>query len=253
MMVSFNYYFRTWSEGVNGLRKDNISNLVSLHDRWVVERQNEYYYKLAKKLNYRSRASFKLMQIDDRFGIFEKGDSVVDLGACPGGWLQVAKERVGDGKVVGVDLRYIRPMDGVTTIIGDITEDKTMIALLTVFGGKADVVLSDMAPNIAGHYATDHARSVDLCMFAVDVCDRVLRKNGKMVCKVFMGDMMDSLLKELDKRFQSVKVYSPAASRDTSSEVYIISKGFLAACNVKPKVLEEDNKEPEFKIKGINI
>ncbi len=192
MMVSFNYYFRTWSEGVNGLRKDNISKLVSLHDRWVVERQNEYYYKLAKKLNYRSRASFKLMQIDDRFGIFEKGDSVVDLGACPGGWLQVAKERVGDGKVVGVDLRYIRPMDGVTTIIGDITEDKTMIALLTVFGGKADVVLSDMAPNIAGHYATDHARSVDLCMFAVDVCDRVLRKNGKMVCKVFMGDMMDS-------------------------------------------------------------
>ncbi len=83
MMVSFNYYFRTWSEGVNGLRKDNISKLVSLHDRWVVERQNEYYYKLAKKLNYRSRASFKLMQIDDRFGIFEKGDSVVDLGACP--------------------------------------------------------------------------------------------------------------------------------------------------------------------------
>ncbi len=227
---------------------------MSLHDRWVVERHNEFYYKLAKKMNYRSRASFKLMQIDDRFDIFEEGNSVVDLGACPGGWLQVAKERVGDsGKVVGVDLRYIRPLEGVVTIIGDITEDKTMIELLDTFGGKADVVLSDMAPNIAGHYSTDHARSIDLCMFAVDVCDRVLKKNGKMVCKVFMGDMMDSLLKELDKRFQSVKVYSPAASRDTSSEVYVISKGFLAAHRVKLKTLTDEKDEPEFKKKGVNI
>jgi 23S rRNA (uridine2552-2'-O)-methyltransferase len=244
-----------WTKGFeSGLNRDNIGTVVGLHDRWVVERQNEYYYKLAKKLDYRSRASFKLMQIDDRFEIFEKNDSVVDLGACPGGWLQVAKERVGEkGKVVGVDLRYIRPMDGVVTIIGDITEDKTMIELLQVFGGKADVVLSDMAPNIAGHYSTDHARSIDLCMFAVDVCDRVLKKNGKMVCKVFMGDMMDLLLKELDKRFKSVKVYSPAASRETSSEMYVISKGFLATCNIKPKVLEEENKEPDFKVKGINI
>lgn len=209
---------------------------------------------MAKKMNYRSRASFKLMQIDDRFDIFEEGNSVVDLGACPGGWLQVAKERVGDsGKVVGVDLRYIRPLEGVVTIIGDITEDKTMIELLDTFGGKADVVLSDMAPNIAGHYSTDHARSIDLCMFAVDVCDRVLKKNGKMVCKVFMGDMMDSLLKELDKRFQSVKVYSPAASRDTSSEVYVISKGFLAAHRVKLKTLTDEKDEPEFKKKGVNI
>jgi 23S rRNA (uridine2552-2'-O)-methyltransferase len=227
---------------------------VSLHDRWVAERHNEYYYKLAKKLNYRSRASFKLMQIDDRFNIFAEGDSVVDLGACPGGWLQVAKERVGDkGKVVGVDLRYIRPLEGVTTILGDITEDKTMIELLEVFGGKADVVLSDMAPNIAGHYSTDHARSINLCIFAVDVCDRVLRRDGVMVCKVFMGDLIDTLIKELEKRFQFVRVYSPGASRDTSSEVYIISKGFLAVHNVKPKVLEEEEKQPDFKKKGTNI
>lgn len=227
---------------------------MSLHDRWVVERHNEHYYKLAKKLDYRSRASFKLMQIDDRFGIFKEGDSVVDLGACPGGWLQVAKERIGEkGKVVGVDLRYIRPLDGVITIIGDITEDSTMIKLLETFGGKADVVLSDMAPNIAGHYSTDHARSIDLCMYAVDVCDRVLKRNGKMVCKVFMGDMFDSLMENLEKRFTSVKVYSPAASRDTSSEVYVVSKGFLAAHNVKPKKLGKEVKEPVFKAKGSNF
>lgn len=224
---------------------------VSLHDRWVVERKNEHYYRLAKKLNYRSRASFKLMQIDDRFGIFSEGDSVVDLGACPGGWLQVAKERVGDeGKVVGVDLRYIYPMDGVVTIIGDITEDNTMIDLMEAFGGKADVVLSDMAPNIAGHYSTDHARSVNLCMYAIDVCDRVLKRNGKLVIKVFMGDLIDTVRRELEKRFQYVRVYSPAASRDTSSEVYIVSKGFLANHTVKPKKIEREEKVPEFSIKG---
>lgn len=225
-----------------------------MHDRWVTERRNEHYYKLAKKLNYRSRASFKLMQIDDRFGIFDEGDSVVDLGACPGGWLQVAQQRVGpEGKVIGVDLRYIYPIEGVTTIMGDITEDSTMLELLEKFGGKADVVLSDMAPNIAGHYSTDHARSVNLCMYAVDVCDRVLRKDGKLVVKVFMGDMLPSLLKELDKRFQSVKIHSPDASRDTSSEVYVISKGFKANHSIKPVKIEKEEKKPEFSVKGSRI
>ncbi len=227
---------------------------MALHDHWVQERKHEHYYKLAKKLNYRSRASFKLMQIDDRFNIFRDGDSVVDLGASPGGWLQVAKGRVGDrGKVVGVDLKYIKPLDGVTTIIGDITEDSTMRELLEVVGGKVDVVLSDMAPNVGGHYSTDHARSVDLCMYAVAVCDRILKKNGKMVMKVFMGDMMDSLMEELEPRFASVKIHSPAASRDASSEVYIISKGFYASRKVKLSNAPEEEIKPEFTSKGGNI
>ncbi len=227
---------------------------MSLHDRWVQERKHEHYYKLAKKLHYRSRASFKLMQIDDRFNIFREGDAVVDLGASPGGWLQVAKERVGErGKVVGVDLRHIRPLEGVTTIIGDITEDSTMKTLLDTFGGKADVVLSDMAPDIGGNYSTDHARSVDLCMYAVAVCDRILKKEGKMVVKVFMGDMMDSLIKELESRFRSVRIHSPAASRETSSEVYIISKGFLASRNVPLKDFKEEEKKTEFASKGSNF
>jgi len=227
---------------------------MALHDQWVQERKHEQYYKMAKKLNYRSRASFKLMQIDDRFNIFREGDSVVDLGASPGGWLQVAKGRVGEkGKVVGVDLRYIKPLEGVTTIIGDITEDSTMRKLLETVGGKVDVVLSDMAPNIGGNYSTDHARSVDLCMYAVAVCDRILKKRGKMVVKVFMGDMTDSLMKELETRFETVKMHSPAASRDESSEMYIISKGFLASKNVKLKDIAEEEKKPEFTVKGGNI
>ena len=225
---------------------------MGIHERWLDERHHEHYYKLAKKTGYRSRASFKIMQIDDRFGIFKEGDSVVDLGAAPGGWLQVAKERVGEnGKVIGVDLRPIMPMEGVVTILGDITDDNTMLELLEKFGGKADVVLSDMAPNITGSYATDHARSINLCMFAVNVCDRVLKKNGKLVMKVVYGDMFQALLRELEARFTSVKVHSPDASRPTSSEVYVISKGFLAKSRVALDIKEEkQEKKREFTVKG---
>lgn len=222
-----------------------------MHERWLEERHHEYYYKLAKKLDYRSRASFKLMQIDDRFNIFKDGDRVVDLGAAPGGWLQVAKERVGEeGFVIGVDLRPIKRLEGVTTITGDITEDRTMKRLLDLFDGQADVILSDMAPNIGGHYSTDHARSINLCMYAVNVCDRILKKNGKLVMKVFYGDMFPSLKRELEDRFQSVKVHSPDASRPTSSEVYVICKGFKAQKKVELIIEPPKVKKKEFTVKG---
>lgn len=221
--------------------------------RWLSERKQEKYYRLAKKYDYRSRASFKLMQIDDRFEIFYEGDSVVDLGASPGGWLQVAKERVGeDGIVIGVDLRPIKPLDGVITILGDITSPDTMKELLDKFGGKADVVLSDMAPNIGGNYSTDHARSIHLCTFAISVAEQVLKRDGMMVMKVFMGDMFPDLKREMEKRFQSVKVHEPPATRETSSEVYVIAKGFKA---LPPSMViknenEEEAKKPKFTIKG---
>ena len=238
----------TWEKRYKG---EDDGNLMSLHGRWVDERRNEYYYRLAKKQGYRSRASYKLLQIDERFNIFKEGDSVADLGAFPGGWLQVAREKVGDsGKVVGVDLRRIRPIEGIDTLVGDITEDATMIELLSLVGKKVDVVLSDMAPNIAGHYSTDHARSVHLGTYAIDVCDRILRKNGKLVIKVFMGDMFDMIEKQLRDRFQSVRVHTPAATRETSSEVYVICKGFMANKKVKLKVLEPEVEEKMFTVKG---
>ena len=223
-----------------------------MHERWLEERHHEYYYKLAKKMDYRSRASFKLMQIDDRFDIFRDGDRVVDLGAAPGGWLQVAKERVGEkGFVIGVDLRPIQPLEGVPTIVGDITDDATMKRLLDMFQGEADVIISDMAPNICGHYSTDHARSIDLCTYAVNVCDRILKKNGKLVMKVFYGDMFHDLQKELERRFRVVKVHSPDASRPTSSEVYVIAKGFLAETRVGLEIPDEKaEKKKQFTVKG---
>ncbi|MGI6471821.1 MAG: RlmE family RNA methyltransferase [Candidatus Methanomethylophilaceae archaeon] len=224
---------------------------MTLRDRWVQERRQERYYRLAKKEGYRSRASYKLLQIDDRFNIFKEGDRVADLGAFPGGWLQVAKERVGEsGKVIGLDLRSIKPLEGVETIRGDITEDATMLELLELVGEKVDVVLSDMAPNIAGHYSTDHARSVHLSMYAINVCDRILRKGGRLVMKVFMGDMFDTVRRETEERFSSVRVHTPAATRDTSSEVYVICKGFRANKKVELVEPEPESEEGEFTVKG---
>lgn len=224
---------------------------MTLRDRWVQERRQERYYRLAKKEGYRSRASYKLLQIDDRFNIFKEGDRVADLGAFPGGWLQVAKERVGEsGKVIGLDLRSIKPLEGVETIKGDITEDATMLELLELVGEKVDVVLSDMAPNIAGHYSTDHARSVHLSMYAINVCDRILRKGGRLVMKVFMGDMFDTVRRETEERFSSVRVHTPAATRDTSSEVYVICKGFRANKKVELVEPEPESEEGEFTVKG---
>ncbi len=224
---------------------------MTLRDRWVQERKQERYYKLAKKEGYRSRASYKLLQIDDRFNIFKEGDYVADLGAFPGGWLQVAKERVGEsGKVIGLDLRRIKPLEGVETIVGDITEDATMLELLSSVGEKVDVVLSDMAPNIAGHYSTDHARSVHLATYAINVCDRILRKGGRLVMKVFMGDMFEIVRNEVDERFSSVRVHTPAATRDTSSEVYVICKGFRANKTVELVEPEPESDKGEFTVKG---
>ncbi len=238
----------TWEKG---LKINTMGRVMALHGRWVQERRHEHYYKLAKKQGYRSRASYKLLQIDQRFGIFKQGDSVADLGAFPGGWLQVAKDKVGEsGKVVGLDLRRIRPLEGVETIMGDITEDSTMIELLSKVGGKVDVVISDMAPNIAGHYSTDHARSVHLCTYAVNVCDRILKRNGILVMKVFMGDMFDTIKRDVDYRFSSVRVHTPAATRETSSEVYVICKGFHAKNKVKLEEPVPEVKEKAFSIKG---
>jgi 23S rRNA (uridine2552-2'-O)-methyltransferase len=125
-----------------------------------------------------------------------------------------------------------------------------MLERLSRFGGKADGVLSDMAPNITGHYSMDHARSMELCAYAMDVCDRILKKEGKLVMKAFMGDMFYPLQKKLEKRFQSVKVHSPDASRPTSSEVYVICRGFQAKLDVELREPKEEEKKPEFTAKG---
>ncbi|NLI74599.1 MAG: RlmE family RNA methyltransferase [Euryarchaeota archaeon] len=195
--------------------------------RWLRERKGDFYYRKAKRMDYRSRASFKLIQIDNRFKILPKGGAVADLGAAPGGWLQVAQERVGPkGRIVGVDLQNIEPLDGVATFRGDITKSETIDQLKKLLGGKADTILSDMSPNISGSYSLDHARSVELCTHALNFARQTLKPGGNLVMKIFEGDMMKEFLDDVRKNFSNLRLHSPKASRDSSSEIYIIARGF---------------------------
>jgi 23S rRNA (uridine2552-2'-O)-methyltransferase len=202
--------------------------------RWLAERRNDPYYKKAKQMEYRSRASFKLIQIDDKFHVLKKNAVVADLGAAPGGWSQVVTERVGPkGKVVAVDLQPINPLEGVITIQGDMRKEDTVTDMLEALGGKADVVISDMSPSISGSYSMDHARSVDLCEHALEFALKVLKTKGTLVMKIFEGDLMQDFMRQVKVYFGEVRLYGPEASRSSSSEIYIIARNFVGG--QKPK------------------
>ncbi|EMA43724.1 23S rRNA (uridine(2552)-2'-O)-methyltransferase [Halococcus saccharolyticus] len=189
--------------------------------------RDEYYNK-AKQQGYRSRSAYKLQQLDDTADLIASGDTVIDLGAAPGGWLQVAAERTDDGRVVGVDRQRIESIDGVETVRGDLTEDDTQ-AELAERVGEADLVLSDMAPNMTGEYDLDHARSVHLARQALDVARTVLAPGGDLVVKVFDGRDLDDLEADIEDEFEYVRTVRPEASRDESSELYLVGKGRMTA------------------------
>ena len=191
------------------------------------------YYNRAKQEGYRARSAYKLQQLDDTANLFDDGDTVVDLGAAPGGWLQVAAEEVGpQGKVVGVDRQRIDDLEAhqVSTIPGDMTEAETRDRLRRELGGsEADVVVSDMAPNMTGEYELDHARSIHLARIAYETAEEVLAPGGDFVAKVFQGKDLEDLEADIEESFQYVRRVSPDASRDASSEVYLVAKGYTTA------------------------
>lgn len=192
-------------------------------------RDRDHFYKMAKAEGYRSRASYKLKQLNRRYGILHGGDVVVDLGAAPGGWLQVARESVGgDGFVLGVDLQPIRelPFDNVRTIRADITERGTGALIRHKLPKTADVVLSDASPKISGVWEVDHARSVELAKSALRIACEVLRPGGKMLVKVFQGELFREFVEDVRREFGFVKISKPKASRKRSAEVYVVAKGF---------------------------
>ncbi|CCQ37974.1 23S rRNA (uridine-2'-O-) methyltransferase [Natronomonas moolapensis 8.8.11] len=187
------------------------------------------YYNRAKQQGYRSRAAYKLKQLDSDAGLVSDGDTVVDLGAAPGGWLQVASELVGEGgTVVGVDLQRIDSIDGVETIRGDMTDEGTREQIVESVG-EADAVVSDMAPNMTGEYSLDHARSVYLARMAFETALELLAPGGDFVAKVFEGPDTDALRADIDEEFEYVRTIHPDASRDSSSELYMVAKGRLTA------------------------
>jgi 23S rRNA (uridine2552-2'-O)-methyltransferase len=191
------------------------------------ERKRDYYYLKAKRENYRSRAAYKLLQLQDRFGFMFEGMKCVDLGAAPGGWLQVELEIAGSsGTIMGVDIASIKEIEGIRTLRADVTDPSTVQKVLEAVGGKADVVLSDMAPNISGNYDLDHERSAGLVLAAFEVAGGILTRGGSFVAKLFEGRSEKDVLAALAPSFQNVRISKPVASRKQSSETYVIATGF---------------------------
>ena len=197
--------------------------------RWYTEKKREHYYKQAKQTGYRARSAFKLLQINNKFNIIKKDDVVIDLGAAPGGWSQVAKQIVGEnGTVVGIDLSSIKAIEGIIFLRGDMTQEESITRLRQVIGDReVDVIISDMSPNISGNYSVDQARSVFLCEQALKTANILLKKNGNFICKIFEGEDLKDILEKIKSMFITVKQFNPPASRKTSSEVYIIAKSFI--------------------------
>jgi 23S rRNA (uridine2552-2'-O)-methyltransferase len=204
--------------------------------RWLQRQLNDPYVQAAKAQGYRSRAAFKLVELDDRFRLLRRGARVLDLGAAPGGWTQVAVARVGEGgRIVGVDILPAEPVAGATMMQGDLTDPAVADAAVAALGGKADLVLSDMAPNTVGHAATDHLRIMALAEIAADVALSVLAPGGAFVCKVLQGGTEREMLTALKRHFTQVRHAKPPASRKDSAETYVVAQGFRPAHDPVPQ------------------
>ncbi len=194
---------------------------------WLQRQLNDPYVAAARRQGYRSRAAFKLIELDERFHLLRPGRRVVDLGCAPGGWSQVAVERAGRrGRVLGVDLAETAPIAGALLLRVDLLDPEAAMAIREALGGAADLVLSDMAPAATGHAATDHLRIVALAEAAFDVAEDVLEPGGVFVAKVFQGGTEGALLVRLKRSFTELRHAKPPASRAESAETYVVAKGF---------------------------
>jgi 23S rRNA (uridine2552-2'-O)-methyltransferase len=200
-----------------------------MSNRWQRERKRDPYYRRAKREKYRSRAAYKLIQINNKFNIIKSGDAVIDLGASPGGWSQIAAELVGErGRVIALDIKPIDDIKGVIVLRGDAKSPGMRQEVSAVLGGgRADAVISDMSPNISGNYSMDHARSIELAEMALEYANEFLRPGRSLLVKVFDGDLTNDLFNNIKSRFKITKRHAPKASRKSSSELYLIGMGFV--------------------------
>ncbi|HEX8226076.1 MAG TPA: RlmE family RNA methyltransferase [Allosphingosinicella sp.] len=194
--------------------------------KWLERQLNDPYVKRAKAEGFRSRAAYKLTELDDRFGFLKGVERVVDLGVAPGGWTQVVRKRAPKAAVVGIDLLPTDPIDGAVILHLDFLADEAPERLREALGGPADLVLSDMAANTVGHPQTDHLRTMGLVEAGLEFAAEVLRPGGAFVAKVLAGGADNHLVAELKRRFSSVKHAKPPASRKGSSEWYVVAQGF---------------------------
>jgi 23S rRNA (uridine2552-2'-O)-methyltransferase len=224
--------------GVRNLKQRvKTANKRSLSSQKWLERQlNDPYVARAKREGYRSRAAYKLLEIDEKYKILKPGQRVVDLGAAPGGWSQIAAKVVGPkGKVVGIDLLPIDPMPGVEFIELDFLDESAPGRLIDMLGGPADVVMSDMAANTTGHKKTDHLRIIGLAEAAIYFAREILAPGGAFIAKVFQGGTENQLLADLKRDFAVVRHVKPAASRADSAELYVMATGFRGRADETPE------------------
>jgi len=194
--------------------------------RWLERQLNDPYVKRARADGYRSRAAYKLLELDERFGFLKGAKRVIDLGMAPGGWTQVVRQKAPSATVVGIDLLPTDPIEGATFLHLDFMDDAAPGLLAEALGGPADLVLSDMAANTVGHPQTDHLRTMALVEAALDFAAGALRPGGAFVAKVLAGGADSELVAELKRRFTTVKHAKPPASRKGSSEWYVVAQGF---------------------------
>jgi 23S rRNA (uridine2552-2'-O)-methyltransferase len=209
--------------------------------------KRDYYRRLAKEKGYRSRAAFKLQQMNNKYRLIHRGSKVADIGAAPGGWLQVASELVGVvGLVVGVDLDPIKTLSKNTRIIqGDVSSPDVADKILgELAGDKADCILADLSPKLSGVWDIDHFKQIDLCMKVLDVMPVLLKKGGSTVMKAFQGDELQNLINRMKKSFERVDISKPNASRKESSEVYLVGLGFSGQTPKLPS--EEPRSEQSY-------
>ena len=194
--------------------------------RWLERQLNDPYVRRAKAEGYRSRAAYKLIELDERFDLLKGVRRVIDLGIAPGGWSQVVRKKRPEAAVVGIDLLPVDPLEGVTILEMDFMEERAPALLVEALGGEPDLVLSDMAANTVGHQQTDHLRTMGLVEAGAEFAADVLRPGGAFVAKVLAGGADSALVAELKRNFASVKHAKPPASRKDSSEWYVIAQGF---------------------------
>lgn len=194
--------------------------------RWLQRQLNDPYVEAARAAGYRSRAAFKLIELDEKFELLKPGRKVLDLGAAPGGWCQVAVAKCGEGNVLGVDLQEIDPILGAELMVLDIMAEDAPDRIKAALGGPVDVVMSDMAASSTGHRQTDHLRIIALCEAALDLAYDVLAPGGDFLAKVLRGGTEGELLKQMRAHFETVRHAKPPASRQDSAEMYVVAQGF---------------------------
>lgn len=219
---------RSLKTRVKTARKRTLSSTL-----WLERQLNDPYVARAKREGYRSRAAYKLIEIDDRYHLLKSGQRIVDLGAAPGGWSQVAAAKVGSadgkGRVIGIDLLDIEPIPGVEFQVMDFLDEKAPERLREWLGGRADAVISDMAANTTGHKMTDHLKIVGLAELAAEFAREVLAPGGFFLCKLFQGGETVDLVNQLKRDYAVVRHVKPGASRANSAELYVMATGFRGA------------------------